>query len=415
MQRQPLNESSSTYVLHASTSFAIMSAASHHIKTANVLKTEVSLTASTANESKSHTWIMTWTCAHQNASRRDFIITARKLLRYALRSGSKSKEEKPPVAAESTINSASKRGRPASTLSKSVGVLDLSGKDKPAKPPRRLSNPPKPAGTPAPKLLGNITPISEARSRRSVKSETPASDVSKSTSRKKFSVLSSASYWLTQIKLSEAAGKHSISLGLFKLALEAGCEPLHRMRDELKSYVVRHNLDDLEDPLKELLESKSNVEREQMQISETCSQVPDEGTRSSDDDVKSCSSTMGTRKLKPKSLNTDAAPVSPVKASAKKEIAQKSIPATKTRGSLVKTSSNSGPVSDNGARGPTAKKPQKPSKQESNKVKDRTKKQGDKSAGSVSTTPAGQEALHENKENEDAPPMEDVSLTAEVV
>ncbi|VVA17066.1 PREDICTED: LOC110660421 isoform [Prunus dulcis] len=338
-----------------------------------------------------------------------------KLLRYALRSGSKSKEEKPPVAAESTNNSASKRGKPASTLSKSMGVLDLSGKDKPAKPPRRLSNPPKPAGIPAPKLLGNITPISEARSRRSVKSETPASDVSKSTSRKKFSVLSSASYWLTQIKLSEAAGKHSISLGLFKLALEAGCEPLHRMRDELKSYVVRHNLDDLEDPLKELLESKSNVEREQLQVSETCSQVPDEGTRSSDDDVKSCSSAMGTRKLKPKSLNTDAAPVSPVKASAKKEIAQKSIPATKTRGSLVKTSSNSGPVSDNGARGPTAKKPQKPSKQESNKVKDRTKKQGDKSAGSVSTTPAGQEALHENKENEDAPPMEDVSLTAEVM
>ncbi|XP_008239861.1 PREDICTED: uncharacterized protein LOC103338439 [Prunus mume] len=318
-----------------------------------------------------------------------------KLLRYALRSGSKSKEEKPPVPAESTNNSASKRGKPASTLSKSMGVLDLSGKDKPAKPPRRLSNPPKPAGTPAPKLLGNITPISEARSRRSVKSETPASDVSKSTSRKKFSVLSSASYWLTQIKLSEAAGKHSISLGLFKLALEAGCEPLHRMRDELKSYVVRHNLDDLEDPLKELLESKSNVEREQLLVSETCSQVPDEGTRSSDDDVKSCSSIMGTRKLKPKSLNTDAAPVS--------------------RGSLVKTSSNSGPVSENGARGPTAKKPQKPSKQESNKVKDRTKKQGDKSAGSVSTTPAGQEALHENKENEDAPPMEDVSLTAEVV
>lgn len=116
------------------------------------------------------------------------------------------------------------RGRPASSVSKSVGVLDLSGKDKPAKPPRRLSIPNKSTATPAPKLGGNITPISEARSRRSVKSETPASDASRLTSRKKFSILSSESYWLSQIKLSEAAGKHSVSLGFFKLALEAGCE-----------------------------------------------------------------------------------------------------------------------------------------------------------------------------------------------
>lgn len=106
-----------------------------------------------------------------------------------------------------------------------MGVLDLSGKDKPAKPPRRLSIPNKSAATPAPKLGGNITPISEARSRRSVKSETPASsDTSRLTSRKKFSILSSESYWLSQIKLSEAAGKHSVSLGFFKLALDAGCE-----------------------------------------------------------------------------------------------------------------------------------------------------------------------------------------------
>ena len=116
------------------------------------------------------------------------------------------------------------RGRAASNVSKSVSVLDLSGKDKPVKPPRRLSIPNKVAGTPAPKLGGNITPGSEARSRRSVKSETPASDAYRLTSRKKFSILSSESYWLSQIKLSEAAGKHSVSLGFFKLALEAGCE-----------------------------------------------------------------------------------------------------------------------------------------------------------------------------------------------
>lgn len=122
------------------------------------------------------------------------------------------------------------RVRPTSSVSKSVSVLDLSGKDKSAKPPRRLSIPAKSIVSPAPKLSGNITPISEARQRRSVasqgKNDTPVSDVSKTTSRKKFNVLSSASYWLSQIKLSESAAKHSISLGFFKLAVEAGCEVL---------------------------------------------------------------------------------------------------------------------------------------------------------------------------------------------
>ena len=119
--------------------------------------------------------------------------------------------------------------RPTSSVSKSVSVLDLSGKDKSAKPPRRLSIPAKSIVSPAPKPAGNITPISEARQRRTVasqgKNDTPVSDVSRTT-RKKFNVLSSASYWLSQIKLSESAAKHSISLGFFKLAFEAGCEVL---------------------------------------------------------------------------------------------------------------------------------------------------------------------------------------------
>lgn len=115
------------------------------------------------------------------------------------------------------------RGRLASSVTKSVSVLDLSGKEKSAKPPRRLSVPSKSSASPASKSFGSITPIFEARSQRG-KSETPLSDVSRTSSRRKFSVLASASYWLTQIKLSETAGKHSISLGFFKLALEAGCE-----------------------------------------------------------------------------------------------------------------------------------------------------------------------------------------------
>ncbi|XP_050379022.1 uncharacterized protein LOC126796279 isoform X2 [Argentina anserina] len=341
-----------------------------------------------------------------------------KLLRYALRSNAKPKEEKPPAPELSNPpSSASKSGRPASNVSRSVSVLDLSGKVKPVKPARRLSTPNKVArSTPVPKLGGNITPVSEARLRRYVKSETPASDASRLTSRKKFCILSSESYWLSQIKLSEAAGKHSVSLGFFRLALEAGCEqPLQRMRDELKAYALRHKIGDhaeLAVPLKELFESYGVVETEQVQVSETCSHVPDEGTRSSDEDAKSSSSTMGSRKLKPKSLNTDAAQVSPDKNKVKKEIPHKSIPATRTRASVAKKSSTPGPVSDSGTRGSTAKKPQKPIKQEDENERDR-KKQGNKSAveqGSLSPT-STQQAVNENKENEDAVSMEEVSLT----
>ncbi|GAB4845509.1 hypothetical protein Ancab_038914 [Ancistrocladus abbreviatus] len=58
------------------------------------------------------------------------------------------------------------------------------------------------------------------------KCSTPSSDISKSLAHRSFCTLSSASYSISQIKLLESAAKHSISLGFFKLALEAGCEEL---------------------------------------------------------------------------------------------------------------------------------------------------------------------------------------------
>lgn len=115
-------------------------------------------------------------------------------------------------------------------MSRSVSVLELSGKEKEksAKPPRRLSIPSKSSVSPRQKTANNITPISGARSKRLAfgqeRCETPLSDVSRSSTRRKFNILSSASYWLSQIKLSESAANHSISLGFFNLALEAGCE-----------------------------------------------------------------------------------------------------------------------------------------------------------------------------------------------
>ncbi|XP_077242706.1 uncharacterized protein LOC143883243 [Tasmannia lanceolata] len=121
-----------------------------------------------------------------------------------------------------------RRGQAVSNVSKSVSALDLSGKEKTATPPRLLSIPAKSSVNPLPRPVSSITLISEIRTKKSTTSQgncdTPASDASKSTNRRKFSVFSSVSYWISQIKISESAAKHSISLGFFKLALESGCE-----------------------------------------------------------------------------------------------------------------------------------------------------------------------------------------------
>ncbi|XP_012080226.1 uncharacterized protein LOC105640505 isoform X2 [Jatropha curcas] len=346
------------------------------------------------------------------------VVPGKSKLRYPLRSATKAKEEKQPVA-ELSNSSASKRVRPASSVSKSVGILDLSSKEKSAKPPRRLSIPTKSGVTTAAKSTGNITPISETRTKRTTnvqgRSETPLSDVSRTSNRKKFNMLASSSYWLSQIKLSESAAKHSISIGFFKLALEAGCEPLQRMRDELKSYVRRHELGEMEESLKELFERYNIGEnQEQVQVSESCSQVPEEGTRSSDDEVHSSSSTIGTRKLRPRSLNADAAQVPTVTEPAKKEITKKNTTAaSRARGSLNKNRVNSRSVSDS-AGGKLQKKQQKPSKQETTKEKNKINKQGKKSASEEagSTSPSSASTSpEENKENVNQPAMEEINLT----
>ncbi|KAG6587525.1 hypothetical protein SDJN03_16090, partial [Cucurbita argyrosperma subsp. sororia] len=318
-----------------------------------------------------------------------------KLQRYALRSGTKSREEMPPVPELSNPpSSASKRGRTISSVSKSIGVLDLSAKDKSAKPPRRLSIPTKNV-SPTRKLVGNITPISEVRrtARNQGKSDTPVSDVSRSSSRKTFNILCSTSYWLSQIKLSEAASKHSVSLGFFKLALEAGCKPLHRMRDELKAYIDRCNLNASEQAVKDLLESYNAAEEtEQVQVSETFSQGPEMGTRSSDDEVHSSSTTVEPRNLKPKSLGT--------------EVNQRNLTTTPRNRGLW--SKNAAPNSTSETVKKPVKKPQKPNKQEPIQGKEKAKKQVKKQLSEkvpASTSPE-EDSVQSNKENLEAPQIE---------
>lgn len=338
-------------------------------------------------------------------------------LRYPLRSSMKPKEQKPP-APDLSNSSSSRRGRATPSVSKSVGVLDLSKeKSGSGKPPRRLSIPTKSTVTPSPKFVGTTTPIFEGRAAKKPsngqgKSDTPLSDSSRSSTRRRFNVLSSASYWLSQIKLSESASKHSVSLGFFKLALEAGCEPLQKMSDELKSYIRRHNLGENGEAINELLESYNVPDNpEQPQVSETCSQVPDEGTRSSDDEVHRVSPVAAAaRRLKPKSLNTDAARVSSVAKSAK-EATPKNNAANRNR-LLNKTSSNSRSVSDTGSR-KLHTKTQKTTKTEPVKGKEKTKGQGTESADQEDQVcpSAAAETVEEDKENMDALLTEESSLS----
>ncbi|XP_073109419.1 uncharacterized protein [Elaeis guineensis] len=291
------------------------------------------------------------------------------------------------------------RGRPPSVVSKSVSALDISGKEKSAKPPRRLSIPTKPITSPRQVPFGSITPISETRMKRSNtpgKSDTPVSDVSKSMSRRKFSVISSVSYWLAQIKLSESASKHSISLGFFKLAMESGCEPLDRVRDELKSYVCRHNLvAELGEPAKDLLQMYNIVEDlEHLKVSESCSQLPVERNQFSDKAPRS-STASKSRNLKPKSLNPNTRAVAE---SNKRESIQQRKPAYKKKGS-----SNESPVyavSVDDTNGSNAqKKFRQPRKMESNGGKGKIKSSPKKSISETADPLPIEETSYEDKEN----------------
>ncbi|CAH9126176.1 unnamed protein product [Cuscuta epithymum] len=358
--------------------------------------------------------------------------SATRLLRYPLRSAGKVKEEKPPLA-DSFNSSATRRVKPGPSVSKSISVLDLNhSKDKPAKPPRRMSNPSNSAGSPAASAqAGNITPISEAaRSKRSNlgnnegRSDTPTpSDVSRSLTRRKFSVISSASYWLTQIKLSESAAKHSISLGFFKLGLEAGCEPLQCMRDELRAYAQRHNLVELGESVKQLFESyKILPDFEQLQVSETCSHVLDEEvTRSSDDEIHSRSSPVAGAVASEKQLGSETGDKPPssttsqvavVAVQAKDASRLKSETGTKKQQKPMKNEAGIG--GRNNVQKKIQKMPIKKNEPTKGKVKVQQGKNSVVEEELIKDVPVPEKLLEENKENTDAAlQMKEISCVEE--
>ncbi|KAM0018883.1 hypothetical protein Hdeb2414_s0026g00679171 [Helianthus debilis subsp. tardiflorus] len=318
-----------------------------------------------------------------------------KLLRYPLRSGTKCKDDKPPVSVSSN-GSASRRVRPSSSVSQSVSVLDLSSKDKSTKPLRRLSIPTKPTAKPTPQPPKNITPISEARANRSRnidgKSDTPVLDASRTLNRRKFSVLSSASYWLSHIKLSEAAGKHQLSLGFFKLAQEAACENPQLLRDELKAYALRHNIINLGESAQEILQSY-----------EICEDVV-QGMRSSSEDAQSLSSVNEVHKPKPKPKSSiGCVAKEPVKENHQKKLV------SNMKVSTSKKITDQRSASEAGSR-KIQKNIQKPIKKEFNKEKQLVKSKGKKSADEDAISCTEETVAEENKENMDAAPVEEISL-----
>ncbi|XP_002969761.2 uncharacterized protein LOC9646059 [Selaginella moellendorffii] len=56
------------------------------------------------------------------------------------------------------------------------------------------------------------------------------------------SKLESAKYWLSLVSVAEKAGKHAVSVGLFRLATDCGAKPIADIQKGLASYTARYNL-----------------------------------------------------------------------------------------------------------------------------------------------------------------------------
>lgn len=158
---------------------------------------------------------------------------------------------------------------------------------------------------------------------------------------------------------------------------------MKRMQDELKSYVQRHQLAvDQEELLKELFESyniSENTKQLQNDVSESVSEVREEASGLSDEDLQNSSSTMSAVNMGLKCLNLDSTKSSTKKEPIKKETSQKSNnPRGRLRGSFSENSANSRSGLDSGNRR-SVKKPEKPGKEESNREKGKIRKQPKKS------------------------------------
>ncbi|KAJ3692033.1 hypothetical protein LUZ60_012383 [Juncus effusus] len=353
--------------------------------------------------------------SESTAPARNSAVRSSTKLRYPLRSAGKVKE-----AADS---SAQKRvAKPSADVSKSVSVLEPSNKDKKPsstlKPPRRLSIPTKPNSNSNPISIStpnsNLKPNGSNGSNRVLKtpnptrpnipkSETPASNGS-TVLRRKFSIISSVSYWTTQIKLAESANKHNVSLGFFKLAFESGCEPLDRMKEELKSYIITHNLsNETSNSLNEILSLYNITENlDELKLSNPKKSDSPKSLKSErnykNGPVLSSSVVKKNGNLKPRSLNVE-----------------------KDGGNKIRVSSSIKNVVKNPKKDVKNPKKVKKEKKEENEEKENENSSENnmlvEECGSTDDIPQKQEVsdkeICENLENESAPPYVELSSEEE--
>ncbi|KAL9171173.1 hypothetical protein ABFS82_04G191700 [Erythranthe guttata] len=78
----------------------------------------------------------------------------------------------------------------------------------------------------------------------------------------RFDKLETSAYWLSQIKLAESVGKHSVSAAFFGLAFESKAEPIRNIRVALKKYTGRHEYLNEEQEWKKLSVSYGLVKEE---------------------------------------------------------------------------------------------------------------------------------------------------------
>jgi len=196
---------------------------------------------------------------------------------------------------------------------------------------------------------------------------------------------------MTQIRLAEAASKHSVALGFFKLALESECEPLDRMREELKSYVARHGLvAELEEPVKDILQVYDIVEDfEKLKISPE----PSQQQIKSDKAARTATNVSPNGNLKPRSLNSEA---TETKVAGKKENIQKAKPDARVRSSY-----NKNPAKNTAAKEVVRKNASKKTKKQAKGQQEVSNGDSEASAARPDQEPADvvMEIAHEDKEN----------------
>ncbi|GER51089.1 zinc ion binding [Striga asiatica] len=78
----------------------------------------------------------------------------------------------------------------------------------------------------------------------------------------RFDRLETSTYWLSQIRLAETVGKHSVSAVFFQLAFDCQAEPVRNIRLEFKKYMQRHEHLNGEVKWKKLLVSYGLVKEE---------------------------------------------------------------------------------------------------------------------------------------------------------